>query len=188
MNKKYRDFRGAATLLLSVVVLASAGMLWSHTTKPYHFLTVTPGVLYRSGWMKPDNTETIIRKYGIRTIVNLCLPAEDTYREGHIDELYICRKKGVKLVNIPLAGNIPPTDEQIEQWLNLLKDKDSLPILVHCAQGAIRTGLMVAVYEMEFLEKDNKETLEDLPTFGHELNVPKRRRICDFILSYKPSV
>ena len=67
---------------------------------------------------------------------------------------------------------------------NILSKKQ--PILIHCAQGVIRTGMMVAIYEMEYRHKDNKQTLEQLPMFGHDLYVPKRQRMRDFITNYVP--
>lgn len=138
--------------------------------------------------MSPDNQERIIRKYGIKTVVNLCLTNEDTYLKNYVDEQHICQKNGVKLVNLPLQGKNPPSKEQTAEWLNLLSNDKKLPILVHCAQGVTRTGVMVAIYEMEFLGKDNKETLEGLPRFGHRLNSPKHKKIRDFILNYKPRI
>jgi len=178
------------SLKLSIVLLATvtAGMVWYHKSRPYHFLAVTPGVLYRSGWMKPHDLDKIIKKYGIKTVVNLCLSSEGTYLQNnnYLKEQQICAGNGVELVYLPMVGNTPPSEEQIAEWLGLFKEPDKVPLLVHCAQGVTRTGAMVAVYEMELLHKDNKKTLKELPMFGHNLNDPKRARIRDFILNYKP--
>ena len=173
---------------LIISVIAIAAFIWHEQTKAYHFLTVTPGVLYRSGWMQPHAMNEIIRKYGIRTMVNLCLPTEKMSRENnnYVKEQEICRKNAVMLVYLPMVGNTPPTQEQIDQWLNLLQDSSRLPVLVHCAHGVIRTGAMVAIYEMEFLHKSNEKALAELPMFGHKLDDPKRKELCDFLLNYKP--
>lgn len=180
-NKNFRK-----TLIIILIVLAAVGaIVWRHKTGPYHFMVVEPGVLYRSGWMNPGNQEKIVKKYEIRTVVNLCLPTEQAYLNNYTDEQQVCRKNGVELINIPMPGNTPPTEEQRTQWLNLLRDKDKQPIIVHCAQGVTRTGVMVAIYEMEFLHKDNAQTLKELPRFGHKFDVPKRKKICDYILNYK---
>jgi protein tyrosine/serine phosphatase len=183
-NKRQQNLRKAIILGISAALITAGGFVWYHKTRPYHFRVITPGVLYRSGWMKPHNFEKIINKYHIRTVVNLCLQSEDTFIKNCEDEQHICKANNVKLVHLPLPANTPPDDEQLLQWLNLLKDPKRLPVLVHCAQGATRTSVMVAIYEMEFLGKRNRETLEGLDTFGHEMNEPKRKAICDFILNY----
>ncbi len=167
-----------------VVFLIVGGSVWYHKTRPYHFRVVTPGILYRSGWMEPADTNKIISKYGIRTVVNLCMPEESTYLENYTDEQRICQKNDVTIINIPMPGNTPPTEQQAALWLNVLNDKKRQPILVHCAQGATRTAAMVAVYQMEFLGKDGREALKGLHTFGHKLNEPKRKKIYDFISNY----
>ena len=152
------------TLSIPVILFIVGGFVWHHKTQPYHFQVVEPGILYRSGWMKPGDTDKIMNKYGIRTVVNLCMPDESTYLENYKDEQRICQKNDVTIIHIPMPGNTPPAEEQTALWLNLLNDKNRLPILVHCAQGATRTGVMVAVYQMEFLGKDNRKTLNELQT------------------------
>jgi protein tyrosine/serine phosphatase len=185
-SKTFRILR----IPLILAVLAFAGYLWHEKTEAYHFVTVTPGILYRSGWMKPHGMNKIINKYNIRTIVNLCLPLEETYlkNNNYLEEQEICQKNGVNLVNLPMPGNTPPTWEQVDEWLSLFKDSSRLPVLVHCAQGVTRTGVMAAVYEMEILHKSNEETLKQLQMFGHKLYIPKRKRILDFVLNYRPGM
>jgi protein tyrosine/serine phosphatase len=175
---------------LVIIVLAVTGWVYHELTEAYHFVTVTSGVLYRSGWMEPHGMNEKIKEYGIRTIVNLCLPGEKTYLENnnYIKEQEICQKNEVKLVNLPMPGNIPPTREQINQWLNLLRDRNNLPVLVHCAQGVTRTSTMVAIYQMELLHKSNEEALARLPMFSHKLDIPKNKKIYDFLLNYEPGM
>lgn len=170
---------------LLLIFLVAAGIVWYYKVRLYHFLVVKPGVLYRSGWMNPAVEEKVIAKYGIRTVVNLCLRTEGTYLRHYVDEQHICQKNGTKLVNLPLKGNTPPSEEQINEWLKLLSSDERLPVLVHCDQGVIRTGIMVAIYRIELLNEENTAVLDQLPTFGHKLYVPKRKTMRDFILNYK---
>jgi protein tyrosine/serine phosphatase len=174
-------------LLLLMLFSAAGGGIWYYKSRPYHFLVVKPGVLYRSGWMNSNQEGGVIRKYGIKTVVNLCIPTEDTYLEKNAGEQQVCRTNGIKLVNLPLPGNTPPTREQITEWLALLGNNDNLPVLVHCAQGVTRTNAMVAIYRIEFLHEDNAKVLKEQPSFGHDLNDPKRKDLWDFVLGYKPS-
>ena len=185
-HSRKKSLRTAVLIIIALVI--GGGCIWHHKTQPYHFKVVEPAVLYRSGWMKPEDMDKIINKYKIQTVVNLCVPEESTYRENYKDEQRVCQKNRVTIVNIPMCGNTPPTPQQMTRWLNLLKDKRTGPILVHCAQGATRTAAMVAVYEMEFKGKDGWHTVGDIETFGHSLNDPKRRKIRDFIVDYKTHI
>jgi len=49
-------------LSLFLVVFAFAGFLWHDETEAYHFVTVTPGVLYRSGWVKSHGTNEMVKE------------------------------------------------------------------------------------------------------------------------------
>ena len=107
---------------------------------------------------------------------------------NYLNEREICQEHGVKLVYLPMAGNTPPTGEQVDEWLSLLRDSNNLPILVHCAQGVTRTGTMIAIYDMDLLHKSNEETMAQLPMFGHKLDVPKRKELYNFLSNYKPGM
>lgn len=79
-----------------------------------------------------------------------------------------------------------PTAEQVAQWLKLLDGEQQWPILVHCKDGVVRSGVMAAVYETEYQGADNREVLSRLPMFGHDLHVPRREPVRQFILNYVP--
>ena len=182
-----RSWRINFRILFSVIGLAAviaSGLIWHHKTKPYHFLEVTPGILYRSGILKPHNLEKVLRQHGIKTVVNLRPIDDGNPPEWYRKETEICKKHGVEHIDIPMRPETPPAKKQIKQWLSLLDDKSRLPVLVHCTHGVVRTGMLVAVYEIEYLHADNAKTLKALPMFGHELWKPKRKPMRDFILNY----
>ena len=173
-----------------MLVLAITGWTLHEKTEAYHFVTVTPGVLYRSGWMESHGMNEKISEYGIRTIVDLCLPSEkmSLKNNNYLNEREICQEHGVKLVYLPMTGNTPPTGEQVDEWNSLLRDSNNLPILVHCAQGVTRTGTMVAIYDMDLLHKSNKKAMAELTMFDHKFDVPKRKELYNFLLNYKPGM
>jgi protein tyrosine phosphatase (PTP) superfamily phosphohydrolase (DUF442 family) len=180
--------RQIATLAVAALVLVGAvagGLVWHHKASPNHFLTVTPGVLYRSGLLRSQNLEYVFDKYGIKTIVNLIDPGPRNARQLE-EEMRIAAEHGVRFVDMPIEPETPPDEDQLERWLALIDDASNHPVLVHCKHGVVRTGMMVAVYEVEYLDRPNPEVLEDLPMFGHELYVPHRKPMRDFILGYTP--
>jgi len=146
---------------------------------------VQPGALYRSGVLKPHHLETVIQRYGIRTVVNLRSVKERSDGEWYQREKAICASANVAMLDLPIRGDVPRED-QVEQWFAMLEDPRQYPILIHCAQGVMRTGGMIALYEMEFLKKSNREALNDMPLFGHHLDGSRHGPLRQFILDYVP--
>lgn len=169
-------------LLLAAFIFIMGAGVYYHKTSPEHFAIVVDGILYRSALLRPNNLNMVIDHYGIKTIVDLSA-GQDPKREAlHQEEARICRKKGVAWINISMPAETPPTENQVTQWLSLLKNPVNHPILIHCTHGVVRTGMMVAIYKMEFKQTDNRKAFADLPTFGHDWG----KNVQEYILNYAP--
>jgi tyrosine-protein phosphatase SIW14 len=174
-------------LWLFIALAATGGLLWHHYGVPYHFRTVVPGALYRSGSLAPGDLKKVVGRFGIKTIVSLRLQDEQSPRPNwYAEETEFCRRAGIKFVHIPMKGKAPPTESQREEWLGVLDHHENYPVLVHCAQGVARTGMMVAIYEMEYQGKDNATALGELTVFGHDLKKASYQPMRDYILHYQP--
>lgn len=97
---------------------------------------VTP-MLYRSA--QPDATSgDALRKLGIKTVLS--------FRKRNKDEP-LHNTPGVTFKRYPLyTWDIE--EEDILEVLRILNNPANQPVLVHCAHGADRTGLMMASYRM----------------------------------------
>lgn len=112
------------------------------------FGEVLPGTLYRSAqpsaagfrWLKAN---------GIKTIVNL--------RQEHDDAPVVGPLGFERYVYLPIVDNTPPTNEQAEQFLALVTDRSTWPILVHCNLGIGRAGTMavLARYAVQGMSLDD---------------------------------
>lgn len=183
-RSKRRLMLVAGLSVAATVVAVVAGLSWYHT--PRRLLVVEPGVLYRSALLQPHNLERVLDRYGIRTVVSLLPPNTPSLEEQLSQQAEICKKAGVRRIQIPMNGDTPPTSGQLAQWLELLDSDQEHPILVHCKDGAIRSGMMSAVYQIEYKGVGNREVLAQLPTFGHDLDVRRREPVRQFILDYTP--
>jgi protein tyrosine phosphatase (PTP) superfamily phosphohydrolase (DUF442 family) len=184
-NHPHPKRRIALGLLLSAIA-AAGGLYWHHSGQPYHFGIVTPGVLYRSGTLTPAHLESVLKQYGIRTVVNLRSPDGEGPPDWHRHEAAVCTRQGVKLVDLPMHDDRAPAPDQIAKWIDLFNIKSGLPLLVHCKSGVVRTGMMVALYEIEYLGLDPHRALEELPAFGHDLKSADYQFLRDLILNYTP--
>ena len=66
-------------------------------------------------------------------------------RPANLIEKCICKREGLKLINIPLQSTRPPSKNSILELIEFFENVDA-PFLVHCKTGADRTGLAAAIY------------------------------------------
>lgn len=83
-----------------------------------------------------------LAKLGVKTVINL------TSDDALPDEPAMVAEAGMKYVAIPMTTRVPPTAEQLAQFLSIVNDPASQPVYVHCVGGKHRTGVMSAVYRM----------------------------------------
>jgi protein tyrosine/serine phosphatase len=156
---------GWSTIAL-IIVAAVAWFVWQTWFDAYHLATVQPGVLYRDGVRTMREFQTTVRIAKPHTIV--CLV--DDSEIGHspfVDELAYCRQNNIDVVRIPVMLGGWPQGDQIRQFLSIATDPTRQPVLVHCAQGVRRTGMMIAAYQESILGYDPAKAKASMLTFGH---------------------
>lgn len=117
------------------VVLVS-GALYYELQK--NFDVVIPDEVYRSGQLHPNDLESAVGKYGIRTVINLrgSHPAKTWYRE----EQATLERLNVGYRSINLRSTRLPSFIKLPRLVTLLSDSPR-PVLIHCDGGADRAGL-----------------------------------------------
>ncbi len=109
-----------------------------------HWDEVKPGILYRSGQLTGDQLREAVKRYQIRTVINLQWPGDEMKAERSLS-----RRLGVDFVNLPMPGDGLGEEWQFREILKILDDPTRRPALVHCARGTCRTGAAVAFYRFE---------------------------------------
>lgn len=103
---------------------------------------VIDGELYRAGQLSPSALRQAVADHGIRSIINLRGANDaDWYRaeRATADEL------GLHYVNFPMTSRRLFSQDQARDVIEILRTAPK-PVLVHCAAGADRTGLVSALY------------------------------------------
>lgn len=152
------------------MVLAGGGAwAWATYLQTYHFAAVQEGVLYRDGNRGIREFETAIRKGSVKTVVCLIDDKElaDSSKPQFAQEMEFCKQQGVQIVRVPVKLGGWPTTADMRKFLEVAQDKTRQPVLVHCAQGVRRTGMMVAAFEESVLGWDRDRTKNSIMTFGH---------------------
>lgn len=104
-----------------------------------------------------------LKAYGVRTIVDL--------RQAHTDRAHL-NGLGFNYVWLPTNPS-EIDDDEVADFLHLVRNPDLQPLLVHCAAGSDRTGTMVAIYRVMEQDWPVEQAAQELPRFGfHEVWVP----------------
>ncbi|MGE3805408.1 MAG: dual specificity protein phosphatase family protein [Gemmataceae bacterium] len=161
--------------------------------------SVVPGQVYRSGQMTAAGFAEAIETLGIRTVINL----QDEYPDpdvdldflgtGTIKESAMCRQLGARYVMIRpdlLPRNEVPTRHPvaIDQFLEVMDDPASYPVLIHCRAGLHRTGCLCAVYRMEYQGWSPQHALDEMQQlgFGRFKCSSANDYIIQYVLTYQP--
>lgn len=162
---------------------------------------VTPGVFYRSGQLTVAGFTDAVAQYSIRTIIN----AQDEFPDPDLAESYfapatrkesdLCRQLGVRYVHLPpdlIPRRQVPVHRpaSIDRFLAILDDPASYPVLVHCKAGLHRTGVLTAVYRMEYQRWTPQQAIAELRAngFGEFVSDSANDYITQYILAFQRGV
>jgi len=162
-----------------IAVLLVVLFIYRYRKLMYHFRVVKPGKLYRSGTLGPVGLRIMHRILRVNTIVNLRLESEYSKKGWYERQLTYCRRHDLKLVNIPMAQDTPPTEAQILQFMDEI-DRGGSRCLVHCEMGVIRTGMMVVAVATRRYGVKDLAVWEHFPLYGHKLD-QRRQKVREFI-------
>jgi hypothetical protein len=141
------------------------------------------------------------RRYHIRTVINVMEDETDPtlfqsyFFGGGVRESELCRRLGVHYVCLPLdllpdekVGTCRPA--AIEQYLAILDDPKSYPVLIHCRAGLHRTGVFAAIYRMEYQGWTPLQAWHELKAngFGEYNCYADNPYITQYLLTYKPGL
>jgi protein tyrosine/serine phosphatase len=173
---------GPIILAVAILVVGGWWIFWTWFDT-YHLATISQGVLYRDGVRSIHEFDLAVRKTHIKTVVSLVDDQEITH-SPFTDELAYCKDHGIEVVRLPIPLGGWPRGDQIDQFLNIAANPAKQPVLVHCAQGVRRTGMMVAAYQISIQNLSKNQAKAAMMTFGHS-----QRTIGDvqrFIEEYDP--
>jgi protein tyrosine phosphatase (PTP) superfamily phosphohydrolase (DUF442 family) len=159
---------------------------------------VDPGRVYRSGQMTAAGLEEAVRRFGIRTVINVQddVPDPDTdnsfWRPGTIKESDLCRRLGVRYVWIapdlvPVKDSPERRPQAIDELLQVLDDQTAYPVLIHCRAGLNRTGCLVAVYRMEYQGWPRMAAFQEMKDlgFGNSTCTASNQYVNQYVLTYR---
>ena len=125
-----------------------------------NFGVVSPNAIYRSGQPDKDDLKYILKKGKIRTILNLKLSVDRAEQKW-------ADRYGVNIIQMRMHADNPPTEDELNQYFNILLNPNTYPLWIHCQGGADRTGILVAIYRMEFENWSKWRAIGEMLTYFH---------------------
>ena len=140
MSKKY--FRLVQTMFVSLVCFAVTTFAQTAPTSFPNIKIKNFGQMdvnyYRGAQPKRDDFQSL-KDLGIKTVIDLQGNPTD-YEKSAVESL------GMTYINIPMSGYKYPKAENIERFLKLINDPETVAFFVHCKAGIHRTGVVGAAY------------------------------------------
>lgn len=168
-SKCCRSQRLVGWVCALAAVIGGGAWVWAEYFQTYHLAAVQEGILHRDGNRGLREFETAIRKVKAKTVISLIDDQElsDPKKPQFAQELELCKEQGVRVVRIPVKLGGWPTSDDVRKFLEVVQQNQNQPVLVHCAQGVRRTGMMAAAFQESVLGWDDKKAKASLLTFGH---------------------
>ncbi len=179
--------KAAKIFLLVLVVVGIPYVWWVHFN--YRFATVVENQVYKSGAIPPQKIAYYINKHNIKTVVDLRDPGRnDALNPGKQEEIDLEREAveklpGVKHINIP-SGQVP-TKETLEKFFEVMDDKTSYPVLIHCYHGTGRAMIYSALYRIEYKNFTNEDARAQTRFILYRSSFDEGREKGEFLINYK---
>ncbi|MBU0638509.1 MAG: tyrosine-protein phosphatase [Planctomycetes bacterium] len=143
-----------------------------------HYGVVHAGVLYRCGQPTPDQLGELIDRHALRTVVSLrgvrTVADPDAWEQA---ERGVCQGRNVEFVSLPCNHKNPPTAEQVEQFLDLMREPGRHPVLVHCRLGQQRTLLFCALFRVRIQGVAAEQALREMDQLGFGSHKRRHRKL-----------
>lgn len=129
-------------ILIAVLFLPASYFIYMEEQGNFH--AITPGEAYRSAQLDSDELQHYIRKFNIKSIINL--RGKRTDRRWYQEELRVSSQFNCRHFDLSIPADKSPSRRQVKKLLQLFETAPR-PVLLHCKAGADRAGLAAALWK-----------------------------------------
>jgi protein tyrosine/serine phosphatase len=135
----------------------------------HNFETITEGKVYKSGVIPPDEIASYVKKYHIKSIVDLRFPGTADLKnnpeipaELTAEKNAIAKIKGVNYFNN--GSDQVPAADNLDLFYKIMDNADNYPVLIHCYHGTGRAEMYAALYRIEYEKFTNEAARQGVRT------------------------
>lgn len=141
--------------VIVLLVLVGTGKYVYDRHINHNFMTITEGKVYKSGVIPPDEIADYVKKYHIKSIVDLRFPGTgddvnnpEVPAELTAEKEAVAKIPGVNYFND--GSDQVPKQENLDKFFKIMDNKDNYPVLIHCFHGIGRAQMYSAIYRIEY--------------------------------------
>jgi tyrosine-protein phosphatase SIW14 len=183
---RQRTKRWKLGLLLLVGVAALGGIYWATLLHPEVVDRAPDGraILIRSPQLTAKELAQLHAQEPIKTVLNL--RGDQTGKEWFEAERAAVKAMGARWMHLRLSGKRTPLPGQVDAILDLLEDPTAWPIVAHCWGGVHRTGLVVALYRIQYEGWTSERAIADMEAHWFNWTTSDRSALKKFLRGYVP--
>ena len=156
----------------------------------HNFETITESKVYKSGVIPPSEIESYVKKYHIKSIVDLRMPGTNdlVLNPEKPGELQAERNAVAKITGVNYFSNPSdqvPTEKNIAIFTKIMDDKANYPVLIHCYHGTGRAELYSAIYRIEYENFTNEAARSRVRTLVKWSSFDDRKPKGEYLKAYK---
>ncbi len=177
-------------LFVLLVIVVGVGKYVYDMNINHNFETITEGKVYKSGVIPPDEIADYVKKYKIKSIVDLRFPGTgDLENNPEIPAELTAEKEAVeKIPGVNYFNNGSdqvPKQENLDSFFKIMDNKDNYPVLIHCYHGVGRAEMYSALYRIEYenMKPDDARTNTRFLTKWSSFDLGKSKG--DFLHTYQ---
>ena len=136
----------------------------------HNFETITEGKVYKSGVIPPNEIESYVKEYHIKSIVDLRFPGTNDLvnnpeipKELTAEQDAVKKLKGVNYFNN--GSDQVPKQENLDRFFKIMDNPANYPVLIHCYHGVGRAEMYSALYRIEYEHFTNEQARQGVRTF-----------------------
>lgn len=167
-----------------ILTLALAGGYICYVVNQGNFHVITDGEAYRSAQLDRDELEYYVRRYNIRSILNL--RGQNSDSDWYREELTVSAANRIKHYDIALSSTREPTENEVKQLTKIFREAPR-PILIHCQAGADRSGVVAAMWKVFVDQEPKSEAEKQLSVFYGHVPLGGRDTMDNFFKKWQPS-
>jgi protein-tyrosine phosphatase len=162
-------FVAVPAIIIGLAICGWFGVIRYHVI-PKRFGVVVPEHIYRSGQISAPLIKKFLTKYNIRVIIDLT--SFDPNDHDKLAEEKAAAELNIKVLRFPMSGNgIGDINDYAEAVIAIANaEKQNLPVLVHCAAGAMRTGGVIATYRLLVQKIDPNNVEDEMEKYGCDID------------------
>ena len=177
-------------ILVAILVILGVGKYVYDMNINHNFETITEGKVYKSGVIPPDEIADYVKKYHIKSIIDLRFPGTgDDVNNPEIPAELTAEKVAVEKIDgvnyFNNGSDQVPKQKNLDMFFKIMDNPDNYPVLIHCYHGVGRAEMYSAIYRIEYenMLRDEARTSTRFLTKWSSFDLGKPKG--DYLHNYK---